>query len=222
MESEENKITAILQQERRRTRVNIFLKGSYAFSLHRLVATDAGLRAGFVLSEEDIISLQRKDAFFTAQDAAYKFLSYRPRSEAEVRNKLLRRGCSQEDVDSVISRLKEKALLDDEAFAHYWREQYGERRLRGKGLVKAELRRKGIDKETVDRVTEDMNDAEGAYAAGAKRAKTMKYTGYSDFRKRLGNYLVGRGFKYESVNSAIRSLWGEIQEDHGSDERNSR
>lgn len=207
------KITLILSQQRNKRRVNIHIDGQYAFSLHQMVAAEAGLRTGLIISEEDILNLQERDTFVVAQNKAYTFLSYRPRSEAEVRKRLLRAGSSEEDIDKVTANLKRLELLDDEAFAKYWSEQYGARRRRGKAMVKAELRRKGIDKEIAEKAVEDMDEYEIAYAAGAKKVKSLKYTDQREFRRKLGAYLLGRGFNYESINTVVRNLWDETNKD---------
>ena len=209
----EQKITSIALQERNKIRVNIYINDGYAFSLHRILAEDAGLKAGLILSDEDIARLQSRDTFIAAQNRAYRLLSYRPRSEAEIKTRLLRSGSAAGDVDAVVFNLKSLGLLDDEAFANYWKEHYGLRKLRGKAVVKAELRRKGIDREIVDKTVEDMDDYQIAYAAGAKKIRTLKYTDHRGFRQKLGTYLLGRGFSYESVNRAVRSLWEEINDD---------
>ena len=204
------KITLILPQERNKRRVNVHINGQYAFSLHQMVAGEAGLRTGLILSDEDIAKLQERDTFVLTQNMAYRFLSYRPRSEAEVRKRLLRAGSSEDDIDKVVGDLKRLELLDDEAFAKYWSEQYGVRRRRGKAMVKAELRRKGIDKEIAEKAVEDIDDYEVAYAAGAKKAKSLKYTDDRDFRRKMSAYLRGRGFNYDSINTVIRKLWDEL------------
>ena len=59
-------------------------------------------------------------SFRATYDAALHLLSYRPRSEAEVRRRLARR-YSIELIERVIAMLREHHYLDDAAFAGYWR-----------------------------------------------------------------------------------------------------
>ena len=77
------KITAIVVQKRSPNRVNIYLDGEFAFGLARIVA--AWLRTGQELSEEKIEQLQAEESRERAFQQALLFLSYRSRSEAEIR-----------------------------------------------------------------------------------------------------------------------------------------
>ena len=72
-------------------RVNVYLDGSFAFALPDIEA--AKLRPGQYLSEADIKRLQGLDSEQKAYDRAVRFLSYRPRSEAEVRVNLAQGRC---------------------------------------------------------------------------------------------------------------------------------
>src|SRR5690242_6191425 len=53
------------------------------------------------------------DAFETA----LRLLTLRPHSEAELRRKLVRRGCPADDVESAVARARGLGYLDDAAFA---------------------------------------------------------------------------------------------------------
>lgn len=63
------------------------------------------------------------DTLEAAYDAAVRMLARKPRTSAEVRNELLEQGASEDDVESVLGRLKAHRHLDDaeltsdEAFA---------------------------------------------------------------------------------------------------------
>ena len=64
--------------------------------------------------------LRPESGYHTAVDAASRFLSYGPRSQAEVRRRLSRR-FPQELVDTVKEALRHKNYLNDEEFARQWR-----------------------------------------------------------------------------------------------------
>ena len=60
-------------------------------------------------------------SFRKAQEAAVRLLSYRPRSEAELRTRLNRRFPSTA-VDEVLRALKQRSLVNDQDFAKLWAE----------------------------------------------------------------------------------------------------
>src|SRR3990172_8917023 len=112
-------ITAIRPQKRGK-RVNLFLDGRFAFALAK--GTAQGLEVGNELSPEQVQALTRKDTLERARDFSLRLLSYRPRSEKEVRERLGRHGFPPETVEETIARLKDQGLLDEGAFARFWKE----------------------------------------------------------------------------------------------------
>lgn len=205
-------ITAIEGQQRRKDRVNIFLDHQFAFSLSRLTAAEAALGTGRTLTDAEIQELVAKDTLQTAMNAAFRYLGYRPRSEAEMRSKLHRRGFSPEITEKVMGRLIELKVLDDEAFARFWRESRETSNPRSKGLLRWELRRKGVSAEVVESAVEDLDDTPLAYQAALKKARTLKNLEFQEFRERLAGYLQRRGFRYDTINSTIGLLWQEREE----------
>ena len=79
------KITALRIGRGRRKRVNVSLDGRFAFSLEAEVAVKEGLQVGQELSANQIEALTRFDHFHRCLNAATHYLSYRPRSEFELR-----------------------------------------------------------------------------------------------------------------------------------------
>ena len=73
--------------------MNIYLDGEFAFGLAGIVA--AWLKLGQELGEEKIASLKAEDEREVTYQKALHFLSYRPRSSAEVRQNLLKHGLSE-------------------------------------------------------------------------------------------------------------------------------
>lgn len=100
-------------------------------------------------------------------DAAARFLEARPRSEAEVRRKLLRLGYRPELVADVVERLAALRYLDDEAFARAWVESRDRARPRGEHALRQELAQKGVDRSLVDVVLDERREGADGSAAAA-------------------------------------------------------
>jgi regulatory protein len=144
-----------------------------------------------------------------ALDAAYRYLSYRPRSEGEVRQRLLRRGFGNEQVEKAIAKLKKENLIDDFAFAEFWKDNRLSFRIKSRRLIAKELRDKRVAPDIVDEVTEDIDDELNAYTIARGRAPFLTDLDYSQFRRRLSSYLSYRGFSYQAVRSTVARLWQE-------------
>lgn len=206
-----NKITDLRPGRGREKRVNIFLDGRYAFSLPAEAVADEGLRIGQELPD-GAESLAATDRFHRCLSAAMNYLSYRPRSEAEVEEKLQRRGFDGGNVKAVIARLKARGLIDDAAFARFWKESREAFSPRSQRMTSLELRHKGIAAELIDHEVATIDNSDSAYRAVLSRLHRWPLSDYQAFRRRSEAYLRRRGFSYEVINQTLKRIWQE----HGS------
>lgn len=206
------KITALQIQPRNRNRVNVFVDNTYAFSLAALVATP--LRIGQILTDEDISRLRAEDTFQTAYDRVLNYLSYRPRSQAEVERYLADKGVQPDVIAAVVGRLGEVGLIDDSAFARTWVENRVAFSPRGSRLLKQELYQKGLDTSTVTEALQDLDEETSAYQAARARAQRLTGQDRATFERRLGGFLQRRGFDYDVIRSVVSRLWREIHPDY--------
>jgi regulatory protein len=205
-----SKITAIKAVKNPRIqRSNIYLDSKFAFSLDNEVIVKEKLKAGLELSPKEVGLLTNADAFQRCLNAAFRFLSYRPRSESETRERLQKHGYESEEIEKVVAQLKRLALLDDTAFAEYWKENRNSFRPRGQRMLKMELRRKGVESGVIDEVIDDVDEAENAYRAASSKARTLSVSDYQVFQQRLGGYLQRRGFSYGVINKIVEQTWQE-------------
>jgi regulatory protein len=205
------KITALKYQKKNPDRVNLYLDGRFAFGLSAIVA--ASLKPGQSLSEAEIESLKETDAGEVSYDRALDYLSYRPRSRAEVADYLQRRGESDNRIQAVTDRLERAGLLDDEAFARFWVENRERFRPRGLRALRYELRSKGIKDEIVDRVLAGVDVSASAYEAANQKAHQWIHLDRQTFRRKLTEYLARRGFEYEVAQEVALRCWTELKQE---------
>lgn len=198
-------ITALKKGRGRRTLV--FLDGSFAFGLEGEVAV--GLAVGAELSAADVDSLLEHNLAQRCHGAALRLLSYRPRSRAELEQRLRRRGFPPETVAAELERLGGQGLVDDAAFARFWRESREDLNPRSARLIQGELRRKGVDPQTAVSATQGLDEAEAAYRAAAKKAPRWASLDYQGFRRKAGDFLRRRGFSWGVVALTVNRLWRE-------------
>lgn len=153
-------------------------------------------------------------------DRALKFLSYRPRSEKEIRNKLTEKKASKEIVDKIIAWLKEQRFINDEEFARWWLEQRTTFRPKGERFIRLELKQKGIENDIINSVF-DSALKEGMGHLGianesvvrdekmiAKEIVIRKLPKYKDLPKfeiykKIGAHLARRGFNWDTIKASI-------------------
>lgn len=201
-------VTALTVQRRRRSRINIFLDGEYAFSLQDTLA--ATLHLGQELDDEAIAALRQADGVEDAYDRVLNYLTYRPRSEWEVRQYLKKRELSDEAQTAVLARLTRAGLVNDREFAQFWVENRAAHRPRGRRALEAELRQKGIATKVVESAVSHVDEEASALAAGEARAQRLARLDRETFRQRLYGFLQRRGFSYDVCRRVTDLLWEQM------------
>lgn len=187
-------ITALKVQKRNKDRVNVHLDGAFAFGLAAIEAIH--LRVGQTLDAEEIVELRLRDEIERAYERALNYLSYRPRSETEVRRNLRDKDVDHQAIQVVIDRLTRAGLLDEREFAAYWvdnRARFNPRGLRG---LRYELRRKGVSRDIIDDALDGFDVQAAARNAVEEGARKLSHEAPRDFRRKLKAYMARRGFSY--------------------------
>ena len=188
----------------------MFLDGQLTFTLETEAVVKQGLHVGQELSANQIEMLTKEGHFYRCLNTATRYLSYRPRSESELRERLHQRGFESDNIDAVIARLKEQGFVDDVAFAQFWKENRDTFSPRSRWLTGLELRRQGVAADIISAVADDIDDNDSAYRAASSRARRLPLSDYQKFRRRLGDYLKRRGFSYGVIADTVRRLWQEL------------
>jgi len=204
-----SKITGIKAARGREKRVKVFLDGEPALDLLAETARQEKLKAGQEINQGQLHTLESQDRFQRCLNAALRLLGYRPRSEKELRQRLQRHGFDGEYLEKALAKLKEQGLVDDIAFARFWKENRETFSPRSRRMTKLELRRKGLSSDVIEQVIGEIDDSESAYRAAVKRATRLADTDYQEFRQRLGAYLGRRGFSYSIIKEITKKVWQE-------------
>lgn len=211
------KITAIAAQAHDSQRVNIFIDGQFAIGISLATLAAEGLYVGQPIDEELWARLEAAGRAEKAMLAAMRLLDARPRSSAELRQRLRRKEFEPEVIERAIARLAELGLVDDAAFSRYWVESRQAFRPRGQLALRDELRRKGVARELIDATlaeAEEHPEAEDERAMALARGALRRYANAPDrnsFQRRLGAFLQRRGFTLETIRPIVDILWRELQ-----------
>ena len=139
-------------------------------------------------------------------DVAYRYLSYRPRSEGEMKQRLRKRGFDTEIIERTIEKLKEQDIINDYAFAIFWKDAQLSHKPKSKRLIIKELVEKKVEEGIIQQVTEGIDDERNAYTLGDNRARALAHLDETSFRRRLENILSYRGFSYGTIKHTIDIL----------------
>jgi regulatory protein len=137
-------------------------------------------------------------------DKVYRFVSLRPRSEKEIRDYLHGKHATDLDSEKIIQLLVKQKLLDDSAFVQWWLEQRATFRPKGKRVLRAELKQKGISEELIEEALNDgVDELILAKAAAAKKVKIYRSLPPREFRQKLSNFLGRKGFPWGIIKRVL-------------------
>jgi regulatory protein len=144
-------------------------------------------------------------------ERAVKLLAVKPRSVAELRERLLRgKNTNEEIVETVIARLREYGYLNDERFAFSYASYKVKQKPVGRRRLERDLKFKKIESsvanEALEIVFAETPEEQLVDQAIAKRLRIRGKPKNRAEAKSLFDHLLRQGFEFELVSEKIRSL----------------
>jgi regulatory protein len=142
---------------------------------------------------------------------AIRLLTVKPRSVADLRERLLRgRQANETIVENVIARLREYGYLDDERFAFSYASLKVKEKPIGRRRLERDLKFKKVEgavaDEVLDLVYSETSEEELIQQAIERRIRLRGYPKDSVEAKKLFDHLLRRGFAFELVSEKIRKI----------------
>lgn len=143
-----------------------------------------------------------------AMAVAYRYASYAPRSEAEVRRRLARAECEEEDVEAAVASLHREALLDDARFAADWDESRARAKSLGPIRLEDELKRKAVDEDAIQAALSAAEPGDVVERALAEATRWLKGASADDpdQRNRLCGRLQRLGYDWDTIRQVLAAL----------------
>lgn len=209
--TKEKRISRIESQKKNQKRISVFLDGEFAFGLDQETFFRFGLKKGDILNKKKLNQILDSEKKIKVKNAALNFLSYRARSEKEIKDRLKRKGYSRKLIDEVISDLKRLNFLNDYQFALNWIKDRLDHKPRGEKLLRAELLKLGIKEEFIEKSLEEAypKNNEKEIALGVLRKRKKRYENLESrlAKKRMSDFLLRRGFSYEVVKEVLEDFF---------------
>jgi len=200
------KITSI-EHQKKDGRFSIFLDGEFAFGLYRETVYNFGLRVNDELTQPEIDKMRSEDELNFGKKVAFRYLNYKPRSEKEVRTKLLQKKITEKTIDEIIVLLKDLKFIDDANYAKMYVESKVTLRPEGRRVLKMRLADKGINKElsqkTVEENYSEETEIEKAKDLIIKYSKRIKSKNPSDKKHKIYRHLLSKGFAYDIIRRVL-------------------
>ena len=194
-------ITAI--EPRRKSLRALYLDGEYAASIDARVLAESPYRVGDEVSPEQIEELANRSEARRAQEKALYLLECRDHSRKELENKL-RRSVKADTDRQVTQRMEEAGLINDRDFAGRYARELMQRKGYAVARVEQALRQKGIDRELIREIIEEMQPDPQEQLADLIEKKFAAQLADEKGRKRAVAALLRLGYRWEDVRSALQ------------------
>ena len=131
-----------------------------------------------------------------ARGYALKLLSYRGRSEQELRERLKKKGFSETDTIATLHYLKQTGLVDDANLAETLKWQAFTAKLLSTEGAKQYMLGRGIPRDVVETalVLDEERDKDNARHLVEKKLRILKNYPFATVRRRMYNLLVRKGY----------------------------
>jgi regulatory protein len=153
--------------------------------------------------------LEQKD-LKRAKNTAYRYLTIRSRSKAEIIKKLSDKEFSPAAIEAVMEHLLGLGYVDDRKFACQWAASRARLQGYGRRRIEQELRQKGVGQETIRKALAETvpleDERETARTVAEKKLRTMKSLEPEARKRRLAGFLERKGFSSEIIWSIIRTI----------------
>lgn len=204
-----------LKLQKNKKRVNVYLDEKFAFGLDLETVTAFGLNQGQILTQHQVEKLFFDSFFGKLYNRTLNFLSYRPRSEKEVKDYLYKKLYKLKEIDQIfkeelkekiLEKLKKQKLLDDFEFTSWWVNQRLDFKFFGQQRLRAELMTKGIKKEIIESVLAKIDQEKLLDLAKKllqKKKRLYRKLDPKKLKEKLIGHLKRRGFSWEIMKTAI-------------------
>lgn len=208
------RITKIEPQKKRPGRKNIYAEGQFIAGVSDETLLRLALRTGDELGPDTLKALQRTEELFHAKAAALRFLSTRPRTEREMRDKLREKEFAEDEISRTIDELKASGILNDLEFARaYIRDALALKPL-GRIAIARKLLLLGVAKDittqTLDEAFAEVDTEAMALDAGRRFLRKTRGTSRTNdpkkLRARLTSFLLRRGYSWNVAGPVVRLL----------------
>jgi regulatory protein len=203
-------LTRLVQGKKNPNRVNLYLDDVFAFALSIDEVAKHGLKKGLELTGAQIESLKDNDETEYVYAKLLNFLSYRPRTVKEVRDRLYKYEVRDKDKqDVLIAKLESKGYLDDAAFATWFIESRNTHRPRSSRMLKQELQSKGVPSDVIATAMAGSVDESDTIARILDKKLGVRRRLVREEEQKIYTYLSRQGYAWDKIKEVVKSWQSE-------------
>ncbi|SHE41451.1 regulatory protein [Seinonella peptonophila] len=209
MEKSQQSIVRIFKDSPQSRRYDIELSTGRVISIHEDVLVAFGLHKGMTIETDQWQHWLEEDERVKIRQTAYRYLSYRPRTSAEVTQYLCKHEWQEGLVEQVVEELSSSRYIDDRAYAVEWVRQRQQNKGIGMKRLRQELIQKGVAlhwiEEALLHIDEDQ-ERQQAMTIAERRYLRICHERWDKIERRIGSYLIRRGYSTQIVYPILSEL----------------
>lgn len=211
-------VTSLEAQKKDTSRISLYIDGLFSCGISANTLAKYSLYVGKEIGQETLDELFESELESRFFERAASFLTKSPKTEKQVKQYLKKlefekRGKwfdslpnekFEQICNSVVSRLKEYSLLDDEIYAELFVTSRTKNRPRGKDILIMELISKGVGKEVAINVVNRLVNDEYSLLESVYRKKYKEEKIGKEDRKKI-DFLRRKGFNWDLIEQFINN-----------------
>lgn len=205
-------ITKIEKQKYNENRFSVFIDYEFAFGIDKEHLIKYNLCENMCIDKTTFDEIVENIVFNKARDKAISFLSYKMRSEKQLKQKLADNDFSDYVINKVLTLLKKYGYINDYDYAKNFVYDKINVKSYGSYKVKYELKQAGISDDIIKEVLFDTYETEMLQAVYFLKSKINKKNINSqniDYKQKQNLYasLFRRGFSYDIIKEAFNQVF---------------
>lgn len=141
-----------------------------------------------------------------ARQYAFKLLSYRGRSEKELKERLKKKGFSETVITSTLNNLRHIGLIDDMLLAESLKREAMTTKFFGQHRARKFMLDRGIPRNIIDLVltSNEKEDIENAKKLLDKKLRNLENFPSEKIKRKLYNLLLRKGYSFETIKAVMK------------------
>ena len=189
-------------------KIHISIDGEYALTVDEMYFASLYLKDGQEISEEEYAELEETVNIRRAYNCAVSLLSRRDHSKKELMRKLKEKGYSK-GAEAAVEKLANSGYVDDERFCRLYASELIRLKGYGRKRVEQELYLKGVDREIISGVLDEISFDTDRLSDIIKRKYLAKMTDEKG-RQKAFNALLRLGYSYSEIRDALENMQEEF------------
>ena len=201
-------IVTDIKPQKKSDRLSVFVDGEYAFSLINEDIMFFKIKVDEEISQKTYDYIMDTVVYIKAQDTALKFLSYKMRTEKEIRRKLSENEYSESVIEKVITFLLKYGYINDFEYCMSYIRQSQRLRPMGNIAIMQKLRFYGINDGIIEKALgeSDIDEVQQAAQLIEKKLRLMDLENIDIVKKRkLQDFLLRRGYSYDIIKTVFKN-----------------